>query len=125
MRKILSIILFSLIFAASVFATHITISSTVRHTWTFGGATAQVRIYATKTVVTSDLVTITGGTSSGWYKTVSCTVAGADLTCPSFTIDSTTDSSDPTVRYVADVYDSNSKLRGRFINEAFRVPTSL
>jgi len=126
-KRILTILFFLASLVASSFATVVTVSSyDVSTTWTFGGSTAQMRIYATKTFVTSTSTTVVGGTTSGFYKTITCTIASTTVTCPSFTIDSTTDSSVPTVKYVADLYSNvggELKLRARFL-EPFSVPTS-
>ena len=120
MHKLILSFIFCLLLAVTSLATVVTIAQyDVSSTWTFGGSTAPLRIYATKTFVTSDGTTIIGGTTSGFYKTITCTVSGSTVTCPQFTIDSTTDSSLPTVKYVADLYSNVSgelKLRTRFIN---------
>jgi hypothetical protein len=111
--------------ALSAFATSITVGADTYSPWTFGGTTATIRIYATKTFVSGSGGTIIGGTTSGFYKTVNCTVASTTVSCPSVVLDSTTvDSSISTVRYVADLYDSAGKIRARFF-DAFRVPISL
>jgi hypothetical protein len=124
MKKILAAILFSLLFVVSAFATQLTVNATTVNNWTFGGSTATIRLYATKTFVTSTGTTVLAGTTSGFYKTISCTVSGTTLNCLSSTIDSTTNASVPTAKFVADLYDQNGRARTRFF-EAFSVPTTL
>lgn len=106
-------------YAASVRVAGITITN-----WTFGGSTASIRIYSTKTFVTKDYKTVRSGTARGFYKTVNCTVVSTTVTCPSFIIDSITDSSDPTAKYVAGLYDAGGRMRLPYL-DAFSVPTSL
>lgn len=124
MTKLFASLVFCLLFAASCFATQITVSSFSFDSWTYGGSTATVRVYSNKTFVTSDSHTIVAGTASGFYKTINCTISGGTVSCPSVVLDSTTDSSLPTAKYIADLYDSTGKVRGRWM-EGFSVPTSL
>lgn len=127
MKRSLRFLIFSvllLLCGIPVFATQITVSSTNIPNWTFGGTTGTLRIFPNETFVTSTGQSILGGSANGFYKTISCTVAGSVLTCGAFTIDSTTDSSIPTVRYTANLYDQNGRLSNSFFS-AFRVPTSL
>jgi hypothetical protein len=121
---ILSILaVFILAFSAS--ATVITVGAyDVTTTWTFGGSTATIRIYSTRTFITSTGSTVTQGYATGFYKTINCIVASTTVSCPSFTIDSTTDSSIPSSKYIAEFYDSTGRSRGRYM-EQFTVPTSL
>jgi hypothetical protein len=123
MTKLFASLVFCLLFAASCFATQITVSSFSFDSWTYGGSTATVRVYSNKTFVTSDSHTIVAGTASGFYKTINCTISGGTVSCPSVVLDSTTDSSVPTAKYIADLYDSTGRVRGRWM-EAFSVPTS-
>lgn len=118
---------FLLILGMSVtgMSAEITVAANTITNWTFGGATATIRIYSERTIVTTTPVrTIMAGTTAGFYKTVSCTVAGTTLSCASLTIDTTTDSNIPSARFIADLYDSDGRVRTRFFDR-FSVPTSL
>ncbi len=118
----LSLSLFLL--CSSAFAEPVTVSGTSFSGWTYGGATMTLRVYSTKTFVTGSSTTVIGGTTAGFYKTVSCTVASTTVTCPSVNLDTTTDGSPNTARYVVDMYDSGNRLRGRYLDAA-QVPVSL
>lgn len=78
--------------------------------WRFGGITAELRLYANQTFITSDGTLIQQGT----YKSVTCTVSGTTIVIPSFTLDSTTNSSNPNANYTARIYDSNGVRRWLF-----------
>jgi hypothetical protein len=125
-KKILLPLLFTLLLLASqASATTITVSASGNFltNWTWGGSTAKIKIYANQTFITSQGVTVHEGTSQGFYKIITCTVAGTVVSCPSFTIDTTTDSSMPTATFTADVY-SSVQLRDHYMVK-FKVPTSL
>jgi hypothetical protein len=125
MKNLILSILAVFILAFSASATVITVGAyDVTTTWTFGGSTATIRIYSTRTFITSTGSTVTQGYATGFYKTINCTVASTTVSCPSFTIDSTIDSSIPSSKYIAEFYDSTGRSRGRYM-EQFTVPTSL
>lgn len=88
--------------------------------WAYGGTTATLRIVANQSFYTSDGIPILQGT----VKTVNCTVAGTVITIPSFTIDSTTDSTVQTGTYTAVFFDHTGVRRMAMLSQ-FQVPTSL
>lgn len=95
----------------------ITITETVFPNYQRGGAAASLRIFADETFVASSGQQINRSINkSNWYKSVSGTVSSNSVTIPAFTIDSTTDSSNPQASYSAAIYDSN----GNFVNWVFR-----
>jgi hypothetical protein len=98
----------------------INISADVYNGWTYGGATATLKGFATEELTTSTAVDIPGGPATGFYKEIACTVSGSVVTIPLVPIDSTTDSTNPNVRYVFDLYDENDVRRVRFA--VVRVP---
>lgn len=91
-----------------------------------GGSTANIRIYADKSFLTSDGVRIFKSKAGGsiWYKSVSCTVAGTVITVPQITIDSTTDSDNPDATYTGVIFDS-SGIQRDYVFKHWSVPTSL
>lgn len=104
----------------------ITITTVVIPNYQRGGATAELRIAANGGFrASSGSSILPGNTSTGpFYKLISCTVSGTDLTIPQFTIDSTTDASDPNATYHAMFYDSTGKKAGSYWSN-YRIPTSL
>lgn len=94
----------------------ITISSHDITNWSYGGASATLRIFPTDTFRTSDGDTVLVGNVSRneFYKSVSCTVSGTTVTIPQFTIDSTIDGTPTTARYNCWLYDSNGVKRSLF-----------
>lgn len=110
MIKKLTLILCILLCAASARAITITIAAQTFFSgaYQYGGSTATVRIYATKPFIASDSTAVPAGAigTNAFFKTVSCTVASNTLTCPSFTLPSTTDAlDDQTARFVFVLYD--------------------
>lgn len=100
--------------ASSVGATTITVSSFSLPNYQYGGTTATLRLYASESFFTSDGTLIVGAAagSSGFFKSITCTVASNMLTCPAFTLFSTTDSIDrPNVQYTAVLYDYKGQKR--------------
>lgn len=80
----------------------------------YGGSTATIRIYATKPFIAADGSAIPAGAvgTSAFYKSVACTVASNTLTCPSFTLPSTTDAlDDQTARFTFVLYDHRGTKR--------------
>jgi hypothetical protein len=101
----------------------ITISSFVVPNWQLGGASCTLRILSNQTFRTSEGEQINVSTQDVFYQTVACTISGTDITVPQFTIDSTTDSSDPNATYNALIYVSNAKKQLLFA--AWQVPHNL
>jgi hypothetical protein len=125
-RWLLPALLFvSAIFASQSFAATVTVSSkTFAGTYPYGGSIAYVRIYSNTTFVTSSPVTtIQQGSTSSFYQTVRCSVAGTNLVCPQFTINSTADSNVTDARYTADLYDWQNRYKQHWV-EGFSVPAS-
>ncbi len=77
------------------------------------GSSAEIRIFANQDFLTSDGVRINKQKPGGsvWYKSITCSVAGAVVTVPSFTIDSNTDSNRPHGTYTAVLYDANGSRK--------------
>lgn len=97
----------------------ITINSFVIDTYRKGGSTATVRIYADESFLTSqeEWIVHSRPKTKEFYKSVSCTVSGSNLTVAQFILDSTTNAltgNNPT--YTACIYDEN----GRFVEYLFR-----
>lgn len=86
----------------------VTVTAHTFKNWKFGGTTAKLRIYLSDTSVASDerVLMKSRPAKRGWYKEVLCTVVGANLNVPTFTIDSTTDSSKPRATYDFIFWDS-------------------
>ena len=95
----------------------LTVGSHTISNYNGGGATATLKIIANDDFLTSDGVTILRNniTPPTFYLTVNCTVSGTTITVPSFTIDSTTDSSVPNATYTGILYDSSGvRVRAHF-----------
>jgi hypothetical protein len=125
-RHLLPVLVFIAALAAipSFAATVTVVSKTFAGTYPYGGSIAYIRIYANTTFVSSSPVTtIQQGTTSNFYQLVRCSVAGPNLICPQFTINSTTDSNVPDARYTADLYDWQNRFKQHWI-EGFSVPNS-
>lgn len=107
--RLLLLLAFLVSFSTSALATEITISSFQTPTSYRGtDQNLTLRIYSSHTFTTSDGKSVIyneiGGTS--FYFTTSCTAASNVLTCASFTLPSTTDSSQRTATYSGVLYDS-------------------
>lgn len=113
-------------FAQTARASTITVAGFTVKNWTAGGSTAKLRVVSNDSFFTTDGVQILRGSisSGSFYKEVVCTVSGTNVTCPSFPIDSTVDSSVPTATYSAYLFDSKGVRRAEYLVD-FRVPTSL
>lgn len=103
----------------------VTISSFTIPNYNGGGATATLKIQANDTFLTSLGTTVTRNyTRSGqFYLTVNCTVSGTTITVPSFTLDSTTDSSVPNATYNGILFNSTGgRVQAYF--SGYRIPTA-
>lgn len=116
MKRFLSSFIFLALFAASLFATEVTISSYTNANWQYGGSTARMVLYLDKQIVTTDNKVLNASLVGlgGWYKDISCTVTGTNLVCPSFTIDSTTDAQPNTAKYSVVFFDHRNTKRDIF-----------
>lgn len=105
----------------------ITVATHNFENWTYGGASATLRIFALQQFITSDGDTIAQGDvqTPANYKSVSCGVSGTMVTIPEFTLDSTTDSNTPSAQYIAYLYDVNGVRRDLFPPSAFALPHNL
>jgi hypothetical protein len=121
----LTLLLAFLIMCLPVMAATVTVQAyTPGGTYSYGGTTAHIRIYASYSFVTSTPVqTVMQGTTTSFFQDVTCTVAFTTLNCPQFTINSTTDSTLPGVRYTADLYDWQGRFRQRWLDPFFVPPT--
>lgn len=94
-KKLLASLIFLVALAVSTAsATSITITGIVVQNWQAGGSTAQLRIYAQEPGFTaSDGTIILGGQvgSQRIYQTYTCTIVSTTITCPSVTLQSTSD----------------------------------
>jgi hypothetical protein len=126
MRKILGTILFVLLFAVSLLATPVTITSTSVSNWTWGGSTCTLKVFASETFRTSSSTTVLAGspTTGAGAQSFSCTVNGTVITIPAITIDSTTDGTPNSVHYQAWIYDSRGVRRQPLIQD-FVLPLSM
>jgi hypothetical protein len=113
--------------STSAFAIDVTIASASFPGYNYSGATAKLRIYPSQTFTASDSVTVPGGTTpgstTGFFTTVNCTVASNTLTCPSFTLKSTTDSLDlRDTTYTVVLFDAAGTRRDFFPVSDFILP---
>lgn len=102
----------------------ITISSQSISNWTYGGTSATLRIFATTPFFTEAGDYVVQGNINqpdSCHQSVTCTVSGTSLTIPQFTLAATTNSSVPTAKYVAYLYDENGDRRMFWLNAAFAV----
>lgn len=123
--KLLSVILFTLLFSLSTLATEVTVSSFALNNWRYGGTTASLRMYASNQFVTSDSKTVVASPrvlDQSFYAKVNCTISGTTITCPTFVIDSTTDSSNPNARYQFVFWDYRNERKDSIGN--IRVPAT-
>lgn len=106
-----------LIFAASAQATTVTIDSQQIPNLQYTGSTFTMKIWVEAGqngfTDSNGIFHIAGAVDSrNVYKTVTCTLSGTTGTCPSFTLDSTTDSLDyPSAKCHAWLYDSRNVKR--------------
>ena len=90
------------------------------------GETLYLVIYADRPFISSAGIPIQAGSPANgrWYKRVTCSVVGTDVTIPSFTLDSTTDAQDipgKAARYSAYFY-ANTRNLGQYGGfESFRL----
>lgn len=126
MKKIFILLLFLFAFAGGAQAAPVSVSQTTIQGWTYGGASARLRIFANSQFVTSDGKIINAGSQakSSWYKEIVCAISGTTLTVPAFQIDTTTDSDVKTATYSAVFYDAKGVKRDNFFPDIpnFRVP---
>ncbi|MDQ3748006.1 MAG: hypothetical protein M3367_03160 [Acidobacteriota bacterium] len=131
LKTSLFLVIASLIIALSASqasATEITISSLVfPNTNLNWGTSPRLRIVANNSFVSNTGVQVLGNSGTNtFYKEIKCTpnVAQATLTCPAFTIQSTTNSSVPSATFTASFYDSYRRFKQHYLVN-FAVPTSL
>jgi len=126
MNKILFTILFVLLLCVSTLASSITVNPITVSSWRYPMVQGiKVRIYPNNTFLTSDGSLVKRGQVgvSQWYKEYSCTVSGTNVTLPTMTLDSTTDSDVPSASYTAIFFDSKGNKIDTYYN-AFRVPST-
>jgi hypothetical protein len=96
-------------------------------TYNYGGSTATIRVYSTKSFITSDNEIVSFGEvgSQGFFKSIPCTIVDGTLHCPSFTLPSTDDGlDDQTARFIFVLFDyKNNKREILFAN--LYVPSNL
>jgi hypothetical protein len=127
MKKLLLITLMLFALCAVAHATTVTVSSISIPDLHYPGSTFTMRIWVEIGFTDSAGVWHVAGPvgSNNVYRTVSCTLSGTTGTCPSFTIDSTLDSTDyPTARYNAWLYDEKSTKRDPWFEHFFVPPTT-
>lgn len=115
-----------LLFASSTFATDIIIAGESFDGYNYGGSAATVRFYASDTFTASDgriVAAGTAGSTTGFFRTLTCAVSGTTLTCPSVTLPSTTDSlTVPTATWTAVLFDHKGTKRDFFPVANFKLP---
>lgn len=110
-------------------ATSITISSfQLGSQWQYGGTTAKLRIYSSKSFTDSTGVPVMGGSAgstTGFYKEINCTIDPVTkiLSVPTFTLPSTTDAFDVTATYTGVLFDSQNRARDTLFRN-YRLPTT-
>ena len=110
--KLLLIFAFALIGASSVRAVPVTVSSFTNSYWRYGGTSAKIRAYLSERIVTSDNKTLLPAQIGlGNWVEKDCTVTGTNLVCPSFTIDSTTDSNRTNAFFTIVLFDEKGTQR--------------
>ncbi len=124
MKNFYFAVIFLLFAAISAAATEITVGGYNNSTWRFGGDSAKIRIYLDRQTVTTDGKVLNASVPGlgGWYKQIDCAVSGSHLACPSFVLDSTTDSSNPNAKYTFVIFDSSNKNRDTFAT--LKIPPS-
>jgi hypothetical protein len=121
-RLVLFILLLLLPVAAR--ATPVQVSGLSVSNWTYGPP-AYLRIYSSGFTASDSTVVPAGNVSGGLYQQVACSVVGATVTCPAFTIQTTTDALDnQQATYTAILFDSANRQR-IVVFSGFSVPTSL
>lgn len=127
MKKLICAAVLCLLASLSAFATTITVSSQTT-AWTYGGTTAKLLIWNSETFFDSDGTPHLGGqvgNTSTTHQIVNCTISGGIVTIPSFTIASTTNSTDrPAVTYTAVFYDQNNVKRDVYM-ASFKLPAAI
>jgi hypothetical protein len=128
MKRLLLILLLlvSPIVAHAVTVT-ISASSFLSGTYQYGGSTATIRVYSSRSFIASDGTLVRAGAvgTTAFFKSVACTVASNTLSCPSFTVPSTTDAlDDQTARYTFVLYDSRGVRRDILFSNLY-VPSNL
>ena len=131
--RYLSLVVLALAFvvasAVPASATTITVQSIVIPNYRVAlnpGETLYLVIYADRPFISSAGIPIQAGSPANgrWYKRVTCSVVGTDVTIPSFTLDSTTDAQDipgKAARYSAYFY-ANTRNLGQYGGfESFRL----
>jgi len=112
MKKLLFAILFLLTLASSIFAAPVTVSQITIPNWQAGGSTAELRVYSDKSFYASDgtFIPATRVDSRTAYITVTCTVAGTNVTCPQIAMQTTDDGTDrQDARYTVRLYTDTGK----------------
>lgn len=127
MKQLLLLFTLVLTFCASAQADTITISSfSPGMDWRYGGSTAQLRISVSQGFLDSSGTWIPASTSTNFYKTVTCTIASTTITCPAFTLSSTTNGNPNTARYKFQFYGPGTSNTPRDVLWSnFQVPVIL
>lgn len=127
MRQLLLTLTLLLMFGVTAFATDINFSAFSIPDANVTGSTVRLRIYASETFTDSLGIVRIGGTigsTTGFFKEISCTVSSQTIVCPSFTIPSTVDSIDkPNVKLTAIIFYANG-ARGPNLFTSWMVPAS-
>lgn len=122
MKRTLLATIFFLCCALSAFATEITVSSSqfFPGAYRYAGSTASLRINYSASFLSNTNVSIIGSAvgSTGFWKSVPCTIASNTLTCDSFTLESTVDSNKPSARFFAVLYDQSGARRETLMGDA-------
>lgn len=113
---VLSAVLLILCLPLHVSAITVTISAQtfLEGTYNYGGTFATLRVYSSKPFIASDGTVVPFGEvgTTGFFKSVTCTVSSNTLNCPSFTLPSTDDAlDDQTARYTFVLYDYRNVKR--------------
>jgi hypothetical protein len=133
MRKLLAscLLLFVLVCGTTSDASAITVTVSsqtfLAGTYNYGGSFGTIKVFSNKTFIAFDGTIVPFGEvgGSGFFKSVTCSVASNTLSCPSFALPSTTDAlDDQTARYTFVLYDSKNVKRDILFANLF-VPSSL
>jgi hypothetical protein len=128
MKRFILLFLLLTVLSLPALATDITVSSFTVESSQITTSTVTLRIYYSGTIVDSLGNVVAGGAlgSGDFYKAINCTnnTTTHVITCPSFVLRSTLDSSDPTVTVSGVLYDSRGSQR-QILFSGWQIPVTL
>jgi hypothetical protein len=131
LRRAIFALIFCLLASTSVWAIDVTIAGTSFNGYhgVVGDTTATLKFFASETFRTSTNEIVGAGNATqgtGFYRSLTCTVSGSTLTCPSVTLPSTLDGHPADATWTVRLYDSKGTPRAFFpIPDSFVLPHTL